>query len=816
MTDEATRTGKRNARVAEPDAPPARKIGRFVIDGVLGEGGMGVVLAAHDPDLDRKVAIKLLHDDEDGGDPTARTRLMREAQAMARLRHPNVVTVHEVGRHDGDVYVAMEYVPGGTLRMWLDGNASARWSDILDKFVPAGRGLASAHVAGLVHRDFKPDNVMVDDTGHVLVTDFGLADLHGEALVGGKVEISGESSLMTTLTSTGAVMGTPRFMAPEQHNAEPTDARTDQFSFCAALYAALYGVHPFAGESYEVIKLNALEGTLTPPKDDREVPPRIHDAVIRGLRPAPADRWPSMDALLEALEPPVAPAPAPPAPSRAPWIAIAAVPIIGLGVGIAVVSWPRDKADPLAAQKQVDRAAKACDCELVTVELPPGATLDAKVEATGQLLIAPGDQRIAYTVDGTGYVLALHGEGYGKARMIALPAPEHREGFVFVPGGDVSIGDASGAPDEAPVSRVHLAPYLIAIHEDVGEKSYADARARTRELHARLPTAAEWEWAARLGVIEGALSERWEWTGTRYAPYPYVDDGRDDAYADGDTAEARGGTVEPGETPRITRRLEARRAGAAELRVARTPSSVAPPRELVVRTGKITTRPSTGVRRTEYGVLPSEVVALHRFIEAWGALDDPPALQLVKPDPKAKVAWCPAYQALGALGVDAQRIELVAGTDERIVVRWNPVPGYRGKTTMCMTEAIEEVVFEPICFDDDVLLKGSGPSIDHVAEQLLADPSFQVIVHSYVPRGTFQPQELSEIRADIVLDALESRGVDDKRITAIGHGDTVPTADVETVDAGLARDKRLLLGDALEEPCPGGVDDRIELELVTP
>ncbi|MCA9693542.1 MAG: serine/threonine protein kinase, partial [Myxococcales bacterium] len=208
-------------------------IDRYLILARLGEGGMGLVYAAHDPELDRKVAIKLLR-----GDPTdsgARDRLLREAQAMARLSHPNVITVHDVGTARGHVFVAMEYVEGGTLGTWLE-EQERGWRAVLDVFLAAGRGLAAAHEAGLVHRDFKPDNVLLERDGRVRVADFGLAryglgaaPTHPPAPAEAPTDMTRTGvSLNTKLTITGATVGTPAYMAPEQLGGVDVDARADQ------------------------------------------------------------------------------------------------------------------------------------------------------------------------------------------------------------------------------------------------------------------------------------------------------------------------------------------------------------------------------------------------------------------------------------------------------------------------------------------------------------------------------------------------------------------------------------------------------------
>src|SRR5690606_26896798 len=202
---------------------------------------MGVVYVAHDRELDRRVALKVL---KGTGDQEALLRLQREGQAMARVTHPNVITVHEAGIQGRLVFLAQELLDGGSLRQWLEQPRSQH--EILGKFIAAGRGLAAAHAAGLVHRDFKPDNVLLGVDGRVRVSDFGLArSLAGletvphrppDSVAGTTRDVA--HSPMATMTRTGAVMGTPLYMSPEQHRGEPADERSDQFSFCVALYQA--------------------------------------------------------------------------------------------------------------------------------------------------------------------------------------------------------------------------------------------------------------------------------------------------------------------------------------------------------------------------------------------------------------------------------------------------------------------------------------------------------------------------------------------------------------------------------------------------
>src|SRR5262245_37690244 len=208
---------------------------------------MGVVYAAYDPELDRRVALKLLHA---GGSVEARKRLLREAQAMARLAHPNVIAVHDVGTWGDEVFVAMEFVEGPTLAERVR-DEEPGWREVLDLYLQAGEGLAAAHVAGIVHRDFKPQNALVGRDGRVRVLDFGLARGTG-ALPPREAEEGPDSGaapglLVTPLTRSGSRMGTPAYMSPEQFEGLPADELSDQFSFCVALYEALYGERPFGG-----------------------------------------------------------------------------------------------------------------------------------------------------------------------------------------------------------------------------------------------------------------------------------------------------------------------------------------------------------------------------------------------------------------------------------------------------------------------------------------------------------------------------------------------------------------------------------------
>ncbi len=283
---------------AQDEAPA---IGRYTFVRRLGAGGMGIVYLVRDPELDRLVALKLLHPNLARGASAAaiERRMRREARAMARLDHENVVRVHEVGEHEGRSYLAMEYVEGTTLTRWLEGKHD--WREIVGVFLAAGEGLAAAHAAGLAHCDFKPDNVLIGDNGAIKVSDFGLVRAHELATTEHDVPsaTSCGSSGLTTV-STGLV-GTPAFMAPEQFDGHRGDPRSDQFSYCVALYTALHGTPPFAGETLAELQASISEGLDARSASGPKVPAALDRAIVRGLAVDPHARWPSMLALLAEL-----------------------------------------------------------------------------------------------------------------------------------------------------------------------------------------------------------------------------------------------------------------------------------------------------------------------------------------------------------------------------------------------------------------------------------------------------------------------------------------------------------------------------------
>ena len=301
-------------QAATDELEPGTHIGRYMILGRLGAGAMGVVYAAWDPELDRKIALKLLHS-RAGASLDNRARLLREAKSLARLSHPNVVAVHDVGTLGDRVFLAMEFVAGRTLTAWLK-EEPRRWSEVVDVLRRAGEGLAAAHDAGLVHRDFKPDNVLIADDGRVRVLDFGLARAATEApdnitadpealalLASASQSRTPESQREEALvTRTGALVGTPAYMSPEQHLGRAADPRSDQFSFCVALYQALYGVRPFTGQRLSSLAFQIIRGKVEPPPAGAQVPAWLRKVVLRGLSTEPEARYATMRALLADLD----------------------------------------------------------------------------------------------------------------------------------------------------------------------------------------------------------------------------------------------------------------------------------------------------------------------------------------------------------------------------------------------------------------------------------------------------------------------------------------------------------------------------------
>ena len=449
----------------------------FIVIDQLGEGGMGIVVSAYDPKLDRKVAIKLIRsgNDEQG------LRLLREAQAMAKLSHPNVLPVFQVGVAKGRVYLAMEHVAGSTLSAWLRQRPRTQ-HEILDAFMAAGRGLAAAHRTGLVHRDFKPDNVLVHDDGRVRVTDFGLV---------ASTESTGSPSPPTIspsieandgqLTRTGAIMGTPLYMAPEQHRRKAVSGRTDQYAFCVALYEALHGEHPFGGrdEVPHVLVERVLAGRL---RHDAPagVPSWLRAVILRGMRVDPDERFADMETLLDAL----ARDPAVRWRQIALWLGAAAAVALGV-VGIT---------------RGMTASAQACAAGAERVE---GAWGAAARDAVRAAFIKTGRPYAEDTFARTATALDRYGAGWAAARDEACrEAPSSRLRDLRLACLDRRRGELAALVTvfrDADVEVLHRAvtaaqalPTLAACADDaalLGAMPVPDdpaARARVEEVRARI------------------------------------------------------------------------------------------------------------------------------------------------------------------------------------------------------------------------------------------------------------------------------------------------------------------------------------------
>ncbi|HET6585605.1 MAG TPA: serine/threonine-protein kinase, partial [Nannocystaceae bacterium] len=337
--------GERASSEAPRLLEPGDVVGRYRIRECIGEGGVGVVYAAEDPGLARVVAIKVLRPAEGRQAEAQQRRMLREAQALARVSHRNLVMVFDVGMHEGRIWIAMEYVVGDTLDQWLE-RERRTWREIVEAFISAGNGLAAVHAAGLVHRDFKPGNVLVRADGTVQVLDFGLA-----ARVGEQIEISehderaplalpSHDALVATMTR--SVLGTPAYMAPEQFLLQPTDGRTDQFGFCVALYEALYGRRPFHGEDIPDLMHAIVDGLPGLPPELPGLPEVVRRAIARGLSVNKDARFADMNALLEELASTRVAA----QPKSGGWMRFALGVLVGGGVLAGVGLWFLHRDDP--------------------------------------------------------------------------------------------------------------------------------------------------------------------------------------------------------------------------------------------------------------------------------------------------------------------------------------------------------------------------------------------------------------------------------------------------------------------------------------
>ncbi len=293
-----------NGDFPEPDTLPPVAIGRYNVKSMLGSGGMGVIYEAYDEENQRPVALKLIRPDV--LDPfrreAHRARMLREARLLASLHHPNIPNIYEVGTWNDQVFLAMQLVSGTNMRQWLD-QANPDWTDIVAAYLRAGEGVVAAHNANIVHRDIKPDNILVEDTGSVYITDFGLARLDQATIssIGMHSAPHRRPPDILSLTGTGDILGTPAYMPPEQYKGQGVSKRSDQFSFCVSLYEALYGMRPFAGQTMEELIQAAQDGRVFRPRFS-EIPDDVLQVLIRGMHPVPRERYGSMRELLTALD----------------------------------------------------------------------------------------------------------------------------------------------------------------------------------------------------------------------------------------------------------------------------------------------------------------------------------------------------------------------------------------------------------------------------------------------------------------------------------------------------------------------------------
>ena len=465
-------------------------LGRYLLLRVLGHGGFGVVWEAYDPVLDRKIAVKLLMPSS-----AVRGQIVTEAQALARVHHPNVVSVFDAGvQKAGDhelAYVAMELVVGRTLKQW-PGDERRALGETLDRFILAARGLEAAHAVGLVHRDFKPSNVLLGDDGRVRVSDFGLALVAGAAPEAAAAREGGGPTV-------SPLAGTPRYMAPEQLHGLVADARSDQFAFCVAAYEALFGVHPFgAGDDTSTAQLRArlLDPPAVPTRTRATA--RFAPLLLRGLAADPAQRWPSMRALIDALE-----------AARRPRAArIALVGALAALVAVAgLLGWQGAAGRPRACRRAADAAIASAW---------PAARHDA-LERQFAALGGRGGAvwtRVAGALDDwagrwrTLRVEACDGEGDGARRSSPLRA--RRECLDRALGELASLVQALDAPDDTVVTYGVRAAYSLTAPESCLAVLPVDATAATPQRDAVAKVRARIDKATtlrRLGKQKPALDE---------------------------------------------------------------------------------------------------------------------------------------------------------------------------------------------------------------------------------------------------------------------------------------------------------------------
>jgi tetratricopeptide (TPR) repeat protein len=451
-------------------------VGRYMVIEHLGSGGAGDVFAAWDPELDRRIALKLLRAraHPTGAGKEAQQRMVREARAMARLSHPNVATVHEVGLAEGMVFIAMEYVPGLTLKEW--GQRSDDWKRARELLLQAGEGLVAAHEAGLVHRDFKPANVLVGEDGRPRVLDFGLARSRSDwdDNSGGLRLSSGSGDNHTPsdeLTRADVVLGTPAYMAPEQFFSKAIDARADQFSFCVTAFEVFYGHRPFQAKGDALVD-EILSGQVAPPADSRGVPAWLHNVLLRGLSVRPDLRFSSMRELLEAMQGDRW--------SKRRWAATVAGSVVLLGIGGVLVHGLLQA--PAAGDSQVDMLVEQADAAAArgryvypAVEEPDAPTAYASVleleGLVGDVEEIADDKAQELRSDYATTLVRLGDRYWNEDGGAAFAADYYAEALVFDP------------DNEHALERVVLTPgELATLRSKAASSSFSDAELEAAEV----------------------------------------------------------------------------------------------------------------------------------------------------------------------------------------------------------------------------------------------------------------------------------------------------------------------------------------------
>ncbi len=474
----------------EEESGPARlprgtNLGRYVLLDCIGRGGMAVVYAAYDPELDRKVAVKLLRTDLPGAPSELRASLLREAQAMARLAHPHVIAVFDVGTFNDQVFLAMEFIRGRDLRSWL-GEAPRSWTEILEIFLKAGEGLRAAHESELAHRDFKPDNVLVGYEGEVRVTDFGLA--HRLRAPGNEEQPSGQRSAVEP--DRAVLAGTPLYISPEQWRGQPADARSDQFSFCVSLYEALYDAKPYPGKTSA-----SYAGVVPSPPKGASVPGWVRRVLLKGLSLKPEERHASMRELLASLSRGLM------ARKYRTWAAVAVLILIALSFAVerAVQSSAQRaveadlgrtaelfRVQATERQAEVDRRAEAgLKKDFLSDALGRADDLDARLGLAAE----SEEQGIAYAHDliRSGDLPLFDEEDVmlfvdAQGRVVYNRADENKFGGDKLSGLDILDQALQGRPGEAlwSPSRVARAPLVLASVESDNDLLLLFARPITR------------------------------------------------------------------------------------------------------------------------------------------------------------------------------------------------------------------------------------------------------------------------------------------------------------------------------------------------